>query len=113
MSRKRKKRKQTNYEAGRYYEYKERDRLRAEGWWAERQYGSYGVFDVLATNGTVTLFVEIKSSKKKVTQATVRAAIKRLKTIPKTEALGAKGPTVRRLLVTYSGRPAIRREIEV
>ncbi len=97
-----------NYRTGRRYEYKERDYWQDCGYYSERAYASKGVWDVLATNGEVTVFVQVKTFKSR--EPEYRDDIDRLRTIP-------KGSGVRRLLVVYgprkSGVKTPRKVIEV
>lgn len=105
MRRKRQRRRQTNYEKGRYYEYKERDYWRALGYYAARAYGSYGAWDVVASNGQRTLFIQVKSSEKSVGPNKIREAQARFirDRIP-------NGPNVDRMVVIYQKHKP-RREI--
>lgn len=82
-----------NYERGRYFEYQERDYQESKGLWAERSYASKGTFDVIATDGKVTRFIEVKSYKGRLRKS-FKEAMERLGAVP-------AGPNVERLLVIY------------
>lgn len=84
-----------NYRKGRRFEYVERDYQAEQGFWVQRAYGSYGIWDVLATNGIITRFIQVKSSEKRRSIKSYKKDIARLKEI-------AAGPGVERLLVLYA-----------
>lgn len=98
-----------NYEQGRRYEYEEIKYWTKKGYFSHRRWGSIGVYDVLATNGKETIFIQVKSFRTRV-RGTYQADIKRLKEIP-------RGTGVRRILVVYgpirAGLKTPRKEQEV